>query len=427
MVMLMSIPMFVAVGLVVDVGWAYFTRQATHAAAESAALSAAQSAIDVINSGGTYACGSNGLGCQAATACPATPTNLQNGCAYGTANGFTNGANGQTVTIQAGVTSPAPTVPGVLVDYWVTVQVSQQNPLTFGAVLGGRFLNVGAHATAAVVPTTPSNCITALDPAASQAVSITGNATFNMTCGIAVNSSSPSALSLVGNITLNTTGITVVGGASETGNIITTPSATTNAKAVPDPFANVPSPSFTPPPCNYPNPNITGNTTITLHPGSYCGGITIIGNANVTFSPGTYALVGGGLNTTGNITLTGSGVTFYNTFNTASGYPYAPISLTGNLIMNLSAPTSGPLQGMLFFQDRNAPKKTESITGNSTSNLTGAVYFPNSALNYTGNSAASSQDIAIVAKTVNLIGNASLQADPNNPASPSEPKVALIE
>src|SRR5205823_2689121 len=48
MIMLMAVPMFVAVGLVVDVGWAYYTRQAAHAAAEAAALAAAQSALDGI-------------------------------------------------------------------------------------------------------------------------------------------------------------------------------------------------------------------------------------------------------------------------------------------------------------------------------------------------------------------------------------------
>ena len=437
MVMLMVIPMFVALGLVVDVGWAYYTRQAMHGAAESAAMAAAQYALDGLKAGGTYTCGSQGLRCYSDSSpysCPSTipssiTTTVDAACAYAATNGFTNGgSNSQTVTVSANTTSPPTAVPGVSVKYWISAHITQNNPLTFGAVLGSRYLKVGARATAALVQIPITNCVTALDPTASQAISITGNANISMSCGIADDSNSSSALSLVGNITLNTTGIQVVGGASQVGNIVVSPSPTTNAQSVPDPFANVPEPSYTPPPCNYSNPNIVGNTTITLSPGSYCGGISITGNANITFSPGTYVLVGGGLNATGNVTLTGSGVTFYNTFNTASGYPYSPINLTGNLPMTLSAPTSGPLQGMLFFQDRNAPTgKTESITGNSTSNFTGAVYFPNSTVTYTGNSGASTQDIAIVADKVNLVGNASLQANPNNPASPSAPKVALIE
>src|SRR4051794_30293187 len=137
MVMLMAVPMFVSVGLVVDVGWAYYTRQTVHAAAQAAALAAVQSALDGIKAGGTYTCGSQGLGCQTATACPTTipnPTtsNLQNGCAYAIANGFTNGgANGQIVTMTANTTSP---LNGVNVNYWVTARIAKQNPLTFGAV-----------------------------------------------------------------------------------------------------------------------------------------------------------------------------------------------------------------------------------------------------------------------------------------------------
>ena len=69
--------------------------------------------------------------------------------------------------------------------------------------------------------------------------------------------------------------------------------------------------------------DIVGNSAVTLQPGKYFGGIKITGNANVTFSPGTYVLAGGGLMVTGNSTLKGTGVTFYDT--SATGYAYAPI------------------------------------------------------------------------------------------------------
>ena len=171
MVMCMALPMFLAVGLVVDIGWAYYTRQAAHAAAEAAAMAAAQSALDGIKAGGTYTCGSQGLGCYTSTAytCPSTTpnpitSNVQNGCAYAAANGFTNGGpNGQAVTMLANTSSP---LNGVSVKYWMTAQILQQSPLTFGGVLGGRFMNVGAHATAAVFLSVPPNCVIALDPSA---------------------------------------------------------------------------------------------------------------------------------------------------------------------------------------------------------------------------------------------------------------------
>jgi hypothetical protein len=96
--------------------------------------------------------------------------------------------------------------------------------------------------------------------------------------------------------------------------------------------------------------SIIGNNTTTLQPGLYLGGISITGNAKVTFSPGTYILAGGGLAITGNSTIHGTGVTFYDTSSTS--FAYKPINITGNETGSLSAPTSGPMEAMLFFQDR---------------------------------------------------------------------------
>lgn len=152
---------------------------------------------------------------------------------------------------------------------------------------------------------------------------------------------------------------------------------------------------------------ISGNNTVTLQPGTYFGGIAITGNANVTFSPGTYILAGGGLSVTGNSTLSGSGATFYNT--QASGYAYSAINLSGNETANLSAPTSGALEGILFFQDRSVPTGSAGsvIVGNSSSTFDGVVYFPTTSLTYTGNSSATGYTF-LIADTIGATGNASM-------------------
>lgn len=152
--------------------------------------------------------------------------------------------------------------------------------------------------------------------------------------------------------------------------------------------------------------NITGNNVVTLSPGLYSGGIAITGNANVTFLPGTYILAGGGLSVTGNSTLTGNGVTFYDTTGPAG---YKPIDLTGNETANLSAPTSGPMEGMLFFQDRSiaAGSAASTITGNSSSTFDGVVYFPTTGLTYTGNSSSDGYTY-LIADTITLTGNTSM-------------------
>jgi len=153
--------------------------------------------------------------------------------------------------------------------------------------------------------------------------------------------------------------------------------------------------------------SITGNNNVTLSPGVYSGGISITGNATVKFNPGTYILAGGGLSVTGNSILTGSGVTFYDT--TGPG-GYKGIDLAGNERANLSAPTSGAMEGILFFQDRSigAGSPASSIVGNAQSTFDGVIYFPTTAIRYVGNSSGSGYTI-LVADTISVVGNASLQ------------------
>ena len=152
--------------------------------------------------------------------------------------------------------------------------------------------------------------------------------------------------------------------------------------------------------------DIVGNSAVTLQPGKYFGGIKITGNAQVSFSPGTYILAGGGLTVTGNSTLHGTGVTFYDT--SATGYSYAPIDLTGNETATLSAPTSGTFEGFLFFQDPTvaAGSAGATIVGNSSSTFDGIVYFPSTAITYVGNSGGSGYTI-LIGYTISVTGNSS--------------------
>jgi hypothetical protein len=153
--------------------------------------------------------------------------------------------------------------------------------------------------------------------------------------------------------------------------------------------------------------SVAGNSTITLQPGLYYGGISITGNSSVTFSPGTYILAGGGLSVTGNSTLSGTGVTFYNTSGLGG---YGPINLIGNETVNFSAPTSGSLKGILFFQDRSVAYSSSNgstIKGNSSSTFNGAVYFPTTALTYLGNSSVAGYTF-LIADKITITGNSTI-------------------
>ena len=144
--------------------------------------------------------------------------------------------------------------------------------------------------------------------------------------------------------------------------------------------------------------DISGDSSVTLQPGTYFGGIRIAGNANITFSPGTYILGGGGLTVSGRVTLKGSGVTFYNS--SAPGFAYAPIDLRRRVAANLSAPTSGTFEGFLFFQDPSVPVGSAGLTilGNSSSTFDGIIYSPNTAITYAGDSSASGYTVVVAYK-----------------------------
>ena len=89
--------------------------------------------------------------------------------------------------------------------------------------------------------------------------------------------------------------------------------------------------------------------------------------------------------------------------------------------MNLSAPTSGPTGGMAFFQDRNAPFSANSNCGNGNAQnkinggsgqlITGALYFPNQSVCFTGNSATTGvgKCTQLIARTIDFTGNSDVR------------------
>jgi hypothetical protein len=358
------------VGLVADVGSLQAQKQLLQTAADSAALAAAQE----INYGDSVAAGK----ADAAT------------------NGFTTGVSGVVVTIN----NPPLSGPNSGKSGYVEAIVSRPEPTFFLRVLGMTTVTIQARAVSNVG--NGPNCIYVLDPSASAAMSLNGNVSVSVGCGLLVNSSSSSALTVNGNVSVTASTIGVVGDYSSTGNVTFSPQPKKGIVAAADPLAYVQPPSYGA--CGYNSFSLNGNTGSSsspyqLSPGVYCGGISINGNAWLNFQPGNYVLAGGGISFGGNAIMTGTGITFYNT--TGAG-GYKGISLSGNVVMNFSAPTSGALAGILFFQDRAIPAGSagSTIVGNAGSTLDGALYFPTTTLTYTGNSSTNGYGIVVADKWI---------------------------
>jgi Flp pilus assembly protein TadG len=382
--MLLSMVALLAfVGLAIDVGYLQYQKTSMQTAADAAALGGVQELI--MNGSGTLT-----------TAAKADAA----------LNGFTDGTNGVSVTVN----NPPATGYYTTNSQAVEVIISQTVNTFFLELVGSATANVQVRAVAQQGP--GSGCIYALDPAASGAFSVTNGATAQVSgCGVVVDSTSSSALKVNGNGRLNAASITVAGGASVSNGGTTSPAPSTNVAALPDPLAYITAPTVAAgcPNVNY-NPGWV-NHTLYINPGIYCGGITIGNGITVVFNPGIYILKGGGLSVGGGITVSGTGVTFYNTI--ATGYFFGTIQIGNGATVSLSAPTTGSLAGILFFQDRTVTNSPGiALNGGTNSILNGALYLPSSGLTCSnGATCVTGSYTIIVAKTIDFSGGVTVNAD----------------
>jgi len=402
------VPIFGMMGLVTDIGYMHFIKESAQTAAEAAAQAA------IINfhanvGGSNYLCGSAGVVCSSTqTTCTqniTTPANsLENGCMYAQQHGF-NGAN-QWVTYQSGVSGTPPTFLGMPTSsYWVTFRVKQRVPAMFSAILGDMSGLVVARSSTALIGA--ADCIYALNPTASGAISAGGTSSLTSSCGIYDNSNSSSALSTNGTATISATEYDVVGGVSTHSPLSPTPN--TGVSPVSDPLSNLPAPASPTYTCTFYNySNSVGNwVNPTLIPGTYCGGIQVKNN-NYTLTAGTYILVGGGLTTqNANANISGSNIFIYNTFGATTTHgtlSYGPISIDANSTVNLQASNTGTYAGILIFEDRSAPASYDSYGGGSSAVYQGTIYAKNAAVTMYGNSSVNALYTILVADTISLVG-----------------------
>jgi glycosidase len=279
-------------------------------------------------------------------------------------------------------------------------------PVTLTSYTTGTLLSCSATSVAGLANTGSVTVkldearVQTLDPAAADSLVVNANAHLTANGEVLVDSSSSKALVVGNKGTLAAAAVDVTGGVSAPAGAIS-PTPVTGASPRPDAYAGLPAPTYSG--CNFNNYKLTGGSA-TLNPGVYCGGIFILGG-KATFNPGLYIVNGGGLSILGG-SASGQGVTFYITSN---GHAYGPVSI-GAVQVNLSASSTGPLAGVLFFQDRGI--KTilpNSILENSGAQLDGLLYFPTTKVFYSGGSASSPGPTIIVADTVNFSGACNLR------------------
>jgi hypothetical protein len=265
-------------------------------------------------------------------------------------NGFTNGANGVTVTVTQGANYGAYSG-----DYNVLQATVTQTVNTF--FMKGLKLNVTAQAVATLVP-----CVYLLGSGALQAYTLdidTGDMDGN-TCPIYVNQN----MDITTWSNINVEAIDINGSAGASSDVGETyPSPNYGYPSTSDPLAAVASPSFSS--CTVTSYSKSGGSA-TLSPGTYCKGMTLT-NTTITLNSGTYIITGGA--TWSGATVSGSGVTLY--FTSGGGGTDGKFIIESSSNVTLSAPTSGSLAGILVFLDRTWTKTSAQDVALMSSTIQG--------------------------------------------------------
>jgi Flp pilus assembly protein TadG len=404
------VPLMGMLGLVVDIGWAYYRRESAQTAADAAAGAAAMAAYNSAG-GSAPSCGTTGVSCSATEyICPSTLTtatnNIEVGCLYAKDNGFVTSGR-QKVTVQSGVGNPPSG--SASTDYWVVVRVSERVPQLFSRVLGVTDANITARATTGTKTASSGGCVIVMNPTASGAISMNGTTNLTTGCGVFDNSNSASAINIVGGGTITTTGTAktyIVGNWNGSGTI--TPAPVLGASVLSDPFADMVPPAYSGCDDGGAGINLGSHANRNINPSGstpyvICGGINLNAQSSVSLGPGTY-VVKNGISLGAQTSLAGTGVTIY----IESG----SVNMAGGASVSLSAPTTGYYQGILFYQDR-ADTNDATLVGGTSQQMNGVLYFPSAHLNYTGGSSTQATQTTILSDTLTLVGNSNIAAAAN--------------
>jgi hypothetical protein len=242
-----------------------------------------------------------------------------------------------------------------------------------GYFTGSPQIRVGATASAtgqAIL------CIVVQSPTGSRAFSLNGNShIFASGCSAYSNSVNSKGMEVKDSSTLRTQMTCSAGGYGGTSSGFS-PLPLTDCPALADPLAaraTLVDIAITET-CDFTNLKLKGENK-TMGPGTYCGGLQISDGAQVQLEPGIYVFKGGKLRLDKSSVLRGSGVGFVFIGDKAI------LEFKNESTVSLSAPTEGPMAGILMYAQTNSKKhRTFMIASKDAEKLIGTVYLPDDQL-----------------------------------------------
>ena len=397
------------IAVVIDGGLLRDNRRRVQASADAAALAAA---YDLYNNFQRFAGVDTG------------GTASRSAFATANANGYTNDTTNSVVTVNI------PPASGNFVGKpgYAEVIIEYKQKRGFTGMWGSGRLPVKARAVARGNWLSFPNGIIVLDPTDPNSLNANGGSQVTVTnASVIVNSTDAAGAIATGGGTLTTSdlylggspGWSVSGGSTITGNIHS------NSLPTPDPLAYLPYPdpsTMTVQDSNGAHISGNGNNTKTLFPGVYHGGISITGSPNVILMPGIYYLDGGGFSYTGQGSLTGTGIMFFNAPHSNSDV----INISGGGAVNISPPTTGIYAGITIFQERSSTNIV-SLTGNGQMQVSGTFYVAGGTLKTTGNGAGDVIGSQYISYILNLGGNGGVNIDWNPQKTARKREIGLVE
>ena len=282
----------------------------------------------------------------------------------------------------------------------VRVALTYSEALPFSSLFLSNPPTINVDATAAVL-NNGDYCVISLENTIRTGITFSGNSTANLGCGVSSNSIGPQAIVASGSSSVRASPIAAVGNVPASGNYQTGTSLVPYSIPQRDPFASLPDPtSSIANPCSGGNLTVNSNQTETINPGCFTS-ITVRGS--LTMNPGIYYIKSGNFTTNAQSIVVAIGVTVIMT---GPGANIGNVNLNGDADIRMSAPTTGPYQGVIFFKDRDAPSSMNDVfNGGASGYLLGAIYMPSQKVTLNGNASFTTDCLQIVAREVEMSGN----------------------
>lgn len=300
------------------------------------------------------------------------------------------------------LTRPAAVAIGRSLGFERTVRVDLNSTLELRLmrIFTGSGTDITVSATAALADDQGRFCVVSLYNGGATGIEFSGTGTATLNCAIHTNSEARRAVNFNGGTRLVAPIVSASGGIESTASNFVPPTLLEpNAVPQEDPLAHLPDP----PPqfCSAPL-TVRAQTTQVLTPGCYSE-LNLQGVA--TLLPGVYYVNGGDVSFGAQAVVLGAGVTIVMTGPNGQA---GDLQWAGGASVNLSSSGTGPYPGVLFFRDRRADNKQMKIVGNTTTRLTGAMYFPTSDIAVGGGADMNVRCLQLIGQRMSFNGNVNI-------------------